>query len=76
MNNTYYIKNKSIKDLLDSVDEFTTNIERFKLKYKDYNYTINLIKNNKLWDAEITIKYEKQEDIKALSGAIEPPTLL
>lgn len=76
LNNTYTIHKKPLKQVLDNIDDFITNIHKFKLKHKGYNYTIQLSKNGELWDAEIKISYEKQEDIKTTEGAIESPTLL
>jgi len=76
LDNIYTIHKKPLKQVLDNIDDFVTNIHKFKTKHKGYNYTIQLNKNGELWDAEIKISYEKQEDIKAIERAIEPPTLL
>lgn len=64
--NTYIIQNKPIKELLDNLDSFLTNIDKFRSKHKNYNYNINIEaeKTKGLWKAEITIKYEKQDNNK------------
>ena len=66
LNNTYIIQNKPIKELLDNIDSFITNIDKFRNKYKNYSYNIIIEKEKlkELWKAEITIKYEKQTDNK------------
>jgi len=66
LNNTYIIQNKPIKELLDTLDNFLTNIDKFRSKHKNYNYNINIEEMNikGLWRAEITIKYEKQDNNK------------
>lgn len=58
LNNTYIIQNKPIKELLDNLDNFLTNIDKFRNKHKNYNYNINIEERNikGLWSAEITIK--------------------
>ncbi len=76
LNNTYTIYRKPLKELLDNVDGFITNINKFRTKHKGYNYTIQLNKNGELWDAEIKINYEKQKSTKTITRVIEPPTLL
>ena len=69
LNNVYHIEKKLIKELLDDVDKFTTNISKFTNKHKGYNYSVE-ITNNKLdkdfFDAKITIKHEKQNNVKNL----------
>lgn len=62
LNNTYLIQNKPIKELLDNLDKFTTNIMKFKSKHEGYNYNIEITNNNEdkdFFDAEINITYEK-----------------
>lgn len=67
-NNTYTIQNKPIRELLDNLDNFLTNIDKFRNKHKNYSYNINIEaeKTKGLWKAEITIQYEKQDNIKRL----------
>jgi hypothetical protein len=70
MNNTYTIKKKAIKPLLDNIDNFMTNITKFSSKYKDYSYNIKIMNNDKdpeFFDTEINITYEKQKSIKEVS---------
>jgi len=64
--NTYIIQNKPIKELLDNLDSFLTNIDKFRSKHKNYNYNINIEaeKTKGLWKAEIHINYEKQDNNK------------
>jgi len=62
LNNIYLIRNKPIKELLDNLDKFTTNIMKFKSKHKGYDYKIEITNNNEdkdFFDAEINITYEK-----------------
>lgn len=69
LNNTYIIQNKPLKQLLDNIDNFITNISKFKEKHNGYDYTIEVTNNKKdkdFYDAEITIKYEKQRDIETI----------
>jgi CYTH domain-containing protein len=75
--NTYTIKDKPIKEVLDNIDNFMSNITKFTTKHKGYSYRINIGRdpNNELWNAEIIIKHDKQET-KAAKTAVEPPTLL
>lgn len=59
LNNTYKIQNKHLKEILNEVDTIITNINTFRNKHKGYSYSVKLITNNNLWDAEINIKHEK-----------------
>ena len=61
MNNTYKISETGIKEILDKVDSFVNNMEKFKLKYGRYNYIIVLNNNNDKWSAKIKITNGKQE---------------
>jgi len=67
MNNTYIIQNKPLKELLDNIDSFITNMTKFSQKHKGYKYNVevsNNLEDKNYWDAQITIKYEKQEYIE------------
>lgn len=66
LNNTYKIQNKHLKEILNEVDTIITNINTFTNKHKGYSYDVKLINNNNLWDAEITIKHEKQINNRVL----------
>ncbi len=66
LNNTYTIENYQLKKILNEVDTIITNINTFRNKHSGYSYDVKLINNNNLWDAEITIKHEKQIDNKIL----------
>lgn len=71
MNKTYKIRNKTIKEVLDYVDNSIQTL----LVYKKYKYEISIIKNeNKLWDVDILVTNEK--NIKRTEEVVEPPTLL
>jgi hypothetical protein len=79
LNNTYTIQSKSLHDLLNDIDKFTTNMNTFTSKHNGYKYNINIINNKyntELWDAEIIIKHEKKVTPKASQDAVEPSTLL
>jgi CYTH domain-containing protein len=70
MNNTYTLEKQSIKEILDNIDNFMTDINRFSSKHKGYSYSININKSeDDLWDAEITINNET-EKIKRTETAI------
>lgn len=66
LNNTYIIQNKHLKEILNEVDIIITNIDTFRKKHPGYVYDIKLINNDELYDAEITIKYEKQTNKRIL----------
>lgn len=71
MNKIYKIRNKTIKEVLDYVDNSIQTL----LVYKKYKYEISIIKNeNKLWDVDILVTNEK--NIKRTEEVVEPPTLL
>ena len=73
LNKTYIIKDKSIKDLLDSLNSIIINLSKLK---NEYEHRIIINKNlNELWDAEINITNEKSK-IKTVETVIESPTLL
>lgn len=55
MNNIYNIKNKTIKEVLDNIDSFITNMENFTAKHTHYNYDIKVFKIEDKWNADITI---------------------
>lgn len=76
MNNTYTLENQTIKEILDNIDNFMTDINKFNSKFKNYSYSINIKKSeDDLWDAELTINNEKQETERT-KELIEPFTLL
>ena len=63
MNNTYYIKNRKIKELLDNVQEFIINMSKFNDRHQGYSYTIDISKNEELlWDCKLEFKNEKQNN--------------
>lgn len=71
MNKTYKIRNKTIKEVLDYID----NSIQILSVYNKYKYEISIIKNeNKLWDVDILVTNEK--NIKRTEEVVEPPTLL
>lgn len=70
MNNTYEIPETGIKEILDKVNSFVTNMEKFKLKYKSYNYKIVLNNNNDKWSAKIKITNGKQEGYRVPDSVI------
>jgi|LakMenEpi03Aug12_release.lakeMendotaPanAssembly.Ray.scaffolds.fasta_scaffold133414_5 hypothetical protein len=63
-NNTYTLKDKNIKKLLDKVEAFITNMNVFTTKHEGYSYKLEISKFKNLWEAEIHIKDEKQNSIK------------
>lgn len=66
MNNIYIIQNKPLKELLDNIDSFITNMSKFNKKHKGYSYNVevsNNLEDKDYWDAQITIKYEKQNNM-------------
>lgn len=75
LNNTYIVTGKTIKEVLNGIDEFTSKMNKFKEKYNNYNYSVSITKNNELWDAEIKINNEEQNNTEAFKEAIQTPTL-
>jgi hypothetical protein len=61
LNNTYEIPGTGIKEILDKVDRFVTNMETFRKEHSNYDYKIALKNNNDLWSAKIKITNGKQE---------------
>lgn len=70
LNNTYEIQNKPIKDILEDIDKFVTNMSMFRKEHNGYKYDIDLVKHNGLWSAKITIVNEKQENNKTLRETV------
>ncbi len=68
-NNTYTLKDKSIKKLLDKVESFITNMNVFTTKHEGYSYKLEISKFKDLWEAEINIKDEKSNNIKRTQEA-------
>lgn len=66
LSNIYKLQNKPLKELLNELDVIVTNISTFKQKHSGYFYDIKIINNNNLWDAEINIKHEKQDNKRLL----------
>lgn len=60
MNNQYNITKKTIKQVLDNVDSFITNMENFTAKHTNYNYDIKIYKVEESWNADIIITNEKK----------------
>lgn len=59
LNNTYTIIEDNIKDVLDKVDCFLTNINKFNKRHNNVSYNIIIKKIKLRWFAEIEIKHEK-----------------
>lgn len=70
LNNTYEIPETGIKEILDKVSSFVTNMEKFKLKYESYDYKIVLNNNNDKWSAKIKITNGKQEGYRVPDSVI------
>ncbi len=68
-NNTYTLKDKSIKKLLDKVESFIINMNVFTTKHEGYSYKLEISKFKDLWEAEINIKDEKSNNIKRTQEA-------
>lgn len=71
MNNTYHIKEKPIKEILDSVDSFLTNMKLFTDNHEGYTYDIKIYKMQPdVWNADITITKQKRENYKTFRETI------
>ena len=70
MNNTYEIPETSIKEILDKLDKFVTNMETFKQKHSNYSYKITINNNDDLWSAKVKINNGKQEGNRIPDSAI------
>jgi hypothetical protein len=64
LDNTYEIQNKPIKEILDNIDTFTTNMIHFIKDHNGYHYNVDLVKSGNLWSAKIRIVNEKQKSNK------------
>lgn len=72
MNKIYTIRNKTIKEVLDYIDNSIQILSNYGSKYK---YELNIRKNKKeLWDVDILVTNEKI--FKRIKESVEPPTLL
>lgn len=76
MNNTYKSIHNNINDVLNHIDNFQTIIDKFRLKYPEYKYKINLNKNKDEWIVEITIINEKQENINTFKKTVQSCSVL
>ena len=71
MNNTYTIRNKSIKDILDHIDSFVSNMTNFTDNHKDYKYDITIYKTaESLWNATINVIRLKRENYKTFRETV------
>lgn len=70
LNKTYEIQNKPIKDILEDIDKFVTNMSLWNEGHPNSRYDIDLVKFNGLWSAKITIANEKQEHNKTLRKTV------
>jgi len=55
LNNTYLIKEKDLKVALDQMDNFRDKMMMFSEKYPQYNYKININKEDDEWIIELNI---------------------
>lgn len=62
MNNKYIITEKNIKDVLDKIDNFISNMSNFTRDHSKYGYSIDIFSKDDLWICEINIRHEKQEN--------------
>jgi hypothetical protein len=60
LNNTYIIKEKNIKHVLDQVDLFQDKMENFKKKYKHFDYDVKINKDNNEWIVELNINNDEK----------------
>jgi hypothetical protein len=70
LNNKYVITEKNIKNVLDKIDNFISNMSKFTKDHSRYGYSIDISLKDNLWVCEINIKHEKQENNKALRESI------
>lgn len=69
-NNTYTLKDKSIKKLLDKIESFIINMNVFTTKHENYSYNLELNKYKGIWEVEINIKDEKRNNIEGIKKTI------
>lgn len=60
LNNTYILTEKSIDDILTSLEEFVTTMVAFSKHHNNYKYDIKIIKASVNWNATITVTNEKR----------------
>jgi len=78
LNKTYNLEEKTLRALLDKLNEAMEGLYKFSSDHPGYNFEVNVNESTASgsWTAEINVKYEKQKDKTSLLGSIEPPTLL
>jgi len=55
LDNKYIINEDSVKDVLDKVENFLINYDKFVSKHNKIDYKINIFKTKNKWTAEIMI---------------------
>ncbi len=74
LNKDYIIQNKKLIDLLNDIDSVVLNLSKFK--NGKYKYKIKIYKNkNELWDAEINVNNEKQNNFKTFKDVANTSSL-
>lgn len=66
MNNTYYIKHKSLKETLDAADRVKDSLGVFSKKHPNYKYNIKI--NNLENEYELEFNINSDEDDKTNSS--------
>lgn len=61
MNNTYKIREKDFKKVLDQVDSFKTKMELFTGKYPRFTYKVNVTKQEDGWLILLNIKTKDEQ---------------
>ena len=62
MNNTYIIRNNSVKETLDHIDAFLQKMDRFKGKYPRYKSSVIMKKEGDEWVTELNINNKDDKD--------------
>lgn len=61
MNNTYTIREKDFKKVLDQIDSFKTKMELFQEKYSNYSYNIDIKKELDEWLIKLNIRTKDEQ---------------
>lgn len=72
----YVINNEPLNIVLDKIDTFITQVNKFDDIHGNYKYYVSISKGRDLWDAKLKINNEKEYNTNVSKSITGTPSVL